>query len=134
MWSSTSRLPRPAADAAPACIPRTYQHTLLYCFTGVNMTHTHYAHRTTALSHHIPPRPVLDITYVFKDQLAAITRKDFVPYSERRRMEQVRLVCGWCAAGVRLVCGWCAAGGGRAAGTVVRAREGQVEARVGEGA
>ncbi|KAG2440807.1 hypothetical protein HXX76_003662 [Chlamydomonas incerta] len=29
-----------------------------------------------------------NITYVFKDQLAAITRKDFVPYSERRRMEQ----------------------------------------------
>ncbi|KXZ53898.1 hypothetical protein GPECTOR_6g816 [Gonium pectorale] len=26
--------------------------------------------------------------YVFKDQLAAITKKDFVPYSERRRMEQ----------------------------------------------
>ncbi|KAG2442055.1 hypothetical protein HYH02_009846 [Chlamydomonas schloesseri] len=29
-----------------------------------------------------------NITYVFKDQLAAITKKDFVPYSERRRMEQ----------------------------------------------
>ncbi|GLI71439.1 hypothetical protein VaNZ11_016653 [Volvox africanus] len=26
--------------------------------------------------------------YVFKDQLAAITKKDFVPYSERRRLEQ----------------------------------------------
>lgn len=26
--------------------------------------------------------------YVFKDQLASITKKDFVPYSERRRMEQ----------------------------------------------
>ncbi|GLC44915.1 hypothetical protein PLESTB_001689200 [Pleodorina starrii] len=27
--------------------------------------------------------------YIFKDQLAAITKKDFVPYSERRRLEQV---------------------------------------------
>ncbi len=26
--------------------------------------------------------------YVFKDQLGSITKKDFVPYSERRRMEQ----------------------------------------------
>ncbi|GIL91375.1 hypothetical protein Vretimale_17757 [Volvox reticuliferus] len=26
--------------------------------------------------------------YIFKDQLAAITKKDFVPYSERRRLEQ----------------------------------------------
>ncbi|EFJ45591.1 hypothetical protein VOLCADRAFT_94074 [Volvox carteri f. nagariensis] len=30
--------------------------------------------------------------YFFKDQLAVITKKDFVPYSERRRLEQVEVL------------------------------------------
>jgi hypothetical protein len=34
--------------------------------------------------------PTTCAVYLFKDQLGAITKKDFVPYSERRRLEQAR--------------------------------------------